>query len=178
MELIKTLALIVGILIILKLALNNIMNDVVSSDLVPVPGFLDRKEAFDPESESGQLGQLGQLGQSGQLGQLGLNRLSIIASNLPTAKAAGSGAGNCLPVAPNADGAMFDHHANFGDEVTDLAHAFSGDPSLFFNDQRHNAYVPDANKWSEEADIMYQNKTNEKPSTVKEYNYEDNMHNY
>ena len=79
------------------------------------------------------------------------------------------------PVAPNADGMGIDHHANFSNEVTDLAHAFSTDPSVFFNDQRHNTYVPDANKWGEEADIMYQNKLNEKSYGIKEYNYEDTL---
>jgi hypothetical protein len=177
MELIKTLALIVAILIALKMVLNK-MND--KPDVaVRVYDTLPNQNQNKVQSETERKLRESFMVQTSNdiANQPQAKDLDIIASNLPTAKAAGSGAGNCLPVAPNDDSVSFDHEAVFSNEVTDLAHAFSTDPALFFNDQRHNVYVPDTTKWGEQADMMYQAKLNDTSNRVQEHNFEDKIAN-
>ena len=170
MELIKTIALIIGILVALKIVLNNVLLS-NNSELVKAPGLLPDLNSEQRLREAFNLKSRGSRDDiTNQPQALTLDR---IAQDLPTVKSAGSGSGNCLPVAPNHDSISFDHMAQFDNEVTDTAKAFSVNPLLFFNDQRHNAYVPDAVKWGEQADMMYQANVNDKNTgTIKEYNYE------
>ena len=171
MELIKTIVLIIGILVALKIVLNNVLST-KKKNLVRSPDLVETqpREAFNLKQRVSVDDIVNQ--PQAQAHELDLD-LDQVSQNLPTAKAAGSGSGNCLPVAPNHDSISFDHMAEFSNEVTDTAKAFSINPSLFFNDQRHNAYVPDAVKWGEQADMMHQaNINNRNLGNIKEYNYE------
>jgi hypothetical protein len=51
--------------------------------------------------------------------------------------------------------------AQFGNEQTDVAQFFKVNQSAFFNDQRHNAYVPNVNSWNEQGNTMHSTHLNE-----------------
>lgn len=43
---------------------------------------------------------------------------------------------------------IYEKEAEFGNEQTNVSQFFALNPGAFFNDQRHNAYVPDVSTWN------------------------------
>lgn len=58
--------------------------------------------------------------------------------------------------------------AEFLSESTNIGEWFRSNPALFFNDQRHNTYVPDAESWNERSKDMYITQLNQPVSSAPE----------
>jgi len=68
---------------------------------------------------------------------------------------------------------LFDKEADFGSEQTNVSQFFASNPTLFMNDQRHNAYVKDVSSWNQMGDCMFAERMNQPATSIQAYNYQD-----
>ncbi len=78
------------------------------------------------------------------------------------------------PVAPNNDVINYEKGADFSNDKTLMN---SKDFQKFFNNERHNCYVPNTQEWGEKSNQMYQNKVNEGTKGLNPFNYDQNPEN-
>ena len=65
---------------------------------------------------------------------------------------------------------LYEKNADFGNEQTNVSQFFAANPGAFFNQQRHNAYVPDTVDWNKQGEQLYGNMVNAPTVEVSAYN--------
>lgn len=67
---------------------------------------------------------------------------------------------------------IYEKEADFGNEQTNISQFFATNPGVFFNDQRHNAYVPDVTQWGQQGTQMYSELVNAPRAQLQAYGYD------
>lgn len=71
---------------------------------------------------------------------------------------------------------IYEKEAQFGNEQTNVSQFFALNPGVFFNDQRHNAYVPDVSTWNSGGQQMFSQMVNAPRQLLQAYGYDKPTH--
>lgn len=70
---------------------------------------------------------------------------------------------------------IYEKEADFGNEQTNISQFFATNPGVFFNDQRHNAYVPDVTQWGQHGTQLYAEMVNAPRAQLQAFGYDKNV---
>jgi len=69
---------------------------------------------------------------------------------------------------------LYEKDAEFGSDRTNIAQFVSSNPTAFYGDLRHDAYVPDVNSWNQQGSQMYNDLVQSRPNqTLQPANFEN-----
>jgi hypothetical protein len=66
---------------------------------------------------------------------------------------------------------LYEKRPDFGSDQTNVAQFLASNPSAFFGDNKHNAYVPDVTVWNEKGAQMYNDLVSSRPKDLNPSNY-------
>lgn len=158
MKLIQTLSVIILVLFCAHFIMVNVLN-IPYRDLVKTPGHIELSSI-----ESQLKSDFGVSQQGGKITNLLPDKFIEQAIYDPNRERSGE-------VSPANEG-LYDKEADFGNEQTNISQFFATNPGVFFNDQRHNAYVPDVAQWSSAGNTMYTQMINAPRSQINPYGYD------